>query len=265
GWADPPRGARLLDLGAGRGAVSIAAAEVMGPGCSIIAGDISLAMLARLEDLELAQLQPRLLDARALDLPDASQDVVLSGFALHILSDPARALSEVARVLTAEGSAAFSIPGPSNDGGWWASNGAIFDQYTTLVTRDQRRCPANRRQCACRSALRRGRGHCPANGRRLAHHVCAAQRHPSAGGRGQDRRCPPALAGCLSQRRWAGPRHIELGPARVCRSDRRRRGSPPTGGGRAGLRSKRRGLRGLPLRSSVGAPPPAILGKLRIG
>jgi SAM-dependent methyltransferase len=74
--------------------------------------------------------QARLLDATALDLPDNSFDLVLSGFTLHVLPTPQHAFTEVARVLAPGGALVFSVPGPSADGGWWASYGRVVDEFT---------------------------------------------------------------------------------------------------------------------------------------
>ncbi|WP_017572004.1 class I SAM-dependent methyltransferase [Nocardiopsis halotolerans] len=132
-WAEPPRGARLLDLGAGRGAVSVAVSEALGPSCSILAVDVSPRMVGALAALPLPRLRARVMDAQALDLPDASRDTVLSGFALHILPDPGAALRGVARVLAPGAALAFSTPGPSADGGWWSRYGTIFDEFAALA------------------------------------------------------------------------------------------------------------------------------------
>src|SRR5690242_7978928 len=44
-WAEPPAGARVLDVGAGRGAITRALVEAHGPAVSIVAGDISPRMV----------------------------------------------------------------------------------------------------------------------------------------------------------------------------------------------------------------------------
>ncbi|MFE9747395.1 class I SAM-dependent methyltransferase [Saccharothrix saharensis] len=46
-WVAPEAGARVLDLGAGRGAVT---AALVGAGCPVVAGDVSAAMLDGLHD-----------------------------------------------------------------------------------------------------------------------------------------------------------------------------------------------------------------------
>ncbi|MFD6952452.1 hypothetical protein A6A08_03695 [Nocardiopsis sp. TSRI0078] len=128
-WAGPPPGARLLDLGAGRGAVSLAAAEALGPSCAVLAVDASPRMVDALAALPVPGLRARVMDAAALDLPDRSRDAVLSGFLFHILPDPGAVLREVARVLRPGAALAFSTPGPSSDGGWWARYGEVFEEF----------------------------------------------------------------------------------------------------------------------------------------
>ena len=127
-WVAPEPGARVLDLGAGRGAVT---AALVHAGCSVVAGDVSSAMLDGLRDA-LPEVDARVLDARRLDLPDASFDVVLSGFLVHVL-DADAAFAEVARVLKPGGAFAFSVPGTSADGGWWAAYGRIVDEFARRV------------------------------------------------------------------------------------------------------------------------------------
>ncbi|MCE6996578.1 methyltransferase domain-containing protein [Saccharothrix sp. S26] len=127
-WTAPDPGARVLDLGAGRGAVT---AALVRAGCSAVAGDVSSAMLDGLREA-LPGVDARLLDAHRLDLPDASFDVVLSGFLVHIL-DAGTAFAEIGRVLRPGGVFAFSVPGPSADGGWWEAYGRVVAEFTRRI------------------------------------------------------------------------------------------------------------------------------------
>jgi SAM-dependent methyltransferase len=103
----PPRpGDRLLDVGAGAGAIALAARE---RGYQVSAVDASAAMVARL-GAELPDV--RVADAAALPYAEAGFDVVTAGFVLHILSDPAAALAEIRRVLRPGGLVAFTVVGP---------------------------------------------------------------------------------------------------------------------------------------------------------
>ena len=104
-FADPPAGARLLDVGAGRGAVARAA---LTRGCTVTAVDASAGMVSRLaaDYPEMAVAQR---DAGALEFPDGSFDVVTAGFVVQVLQSPATALAEFRRVLTPGGTVALSL------------------------------------------------------------------------------------------------------------------------------------------------------------
>lgn len=66
---------------------------------NILATDLTPAMLQRARVRAHHGVELRILDAQALDLPDASFDAVILHLILAIVPDPARALSEAARVL----------------------------------------------------------------------------------------------------------------------------------------------------------------------
>ncbi len=127
-WMGPMPGQRVLDLGAGRGAVTSALSQWMGPAADIVAGDVSTEMLSRLRSRQLLGVTVKYLDATAIDEPDGSFDVVFSAFVLHFLADKARALTEVARVLRPTGTFVMSVPGPDNEG-WWVAYGHILDEF----------------------------------------------------------------------------------------------------------------------------------------
>lgn len=123
-------GAWVLDVAAGAGAVTLAAARAVGPGGHVICSDLSPAMLARamvqVQATGLAQrVTFRELNAEALDLASASVDVVTCGFGLFFVPDRLRALSEMRRVLRPGGRVALSL---------WAV-GALppFRQFSQLL------------------------------------------------------------------------------------------------------------------------------------
>jgi ubiquinone/menaquinone biosynthesis C-methylase UbiE len=111
-WCDPRPGQRVLDIAAGRGAITGPAARAVGEQGEVLAIDNAPNMLRRLVDDNpgLPQLATRVMDANQLDLPDASFDVVTCGFTVHFLDDPERAISEAHRVLKPGGLLAFSTP-----------------------------------------------------------------------------------------------------------------------------------------------------------
>jgi SAM-dependent methyltransferase len=119
-------GARVLDLAAGAGGQTIAAARRVGPSGSVLATDISPAILAYAADAVraagLANVETREMDGEALEVEDGTFDAVISRVGLIYFPDQERALREIHRVLrpggrlsaivysTAERNPFFSIP-----------------------------------------------------------------------------------------------------------------------------------------------------------
>jgi ubiquinone/menaquinone biosynthesis C-methylase UbiE len=112
--AAPQPGERVLDVGAGPGTAAALAAALVGPEGTVVAVDLSDAMLAlgrqQAEAANLA-IEFRRADAQALALPDESFDLVLSNFGLGG-TDPAKSLPEARRVLRPGGRLALSHWGP---------------------------------------------------------------------------------------------------------------------------------------------------------
>ena len=119
-------GARVLDLAAGAGGQTIAAARRVGPTGSVLATDISPAILDfaanEAREAGLANVEVREMDGENLDLEDGTFDAVISRVGLIYFPDQQRALREIQRVLrpggrisaivysTADRNAFFSIP-----------------------------------------------------------------------------------------------------------------------------------------------------------
>ena len=124
-YANPAPGARLLDVGAGRGAIARAA---LARGCVVTAVDAAPGMVARLRaDFPTMTVLP--MDAHHLDFPDACFDVVTAGFVIDTLSDPAAALAEVRRVLTPGGVFALSMPGSFPPRRRWQWFVDLYDEF----------------------------------------------------------------------------------------------------------------------------------------
>jgi ubiquinone/menaquinone biosynthesis C-methylase UbiE len=103
-------GQHVLDVATGTGAAAEAAASMVGPSGSVVAGDISPAMLdVAKRRLYEAPVTFESVDAHALPYPDERFDAVICQLGLMLFSDPARALTEFHRVLRERGRAAVSV------------------------------------------------------------------------------------------------------------------------------------------------------------
>jgi ubiquinone/menaquinone biosynthesis C-methylase UbiE len=114
-YADPAPGTRMLDVGAGRGAVVRAG---LARGCHVTAVDASAGMVERL-GAEFPDIVVRQMDAGRLEFPDDSFDVVTAGFVVEVLDDPAGAIAEFRRVLVPGGVVALSLERPTVGGLPW--------------------------------------------------------------------------------------------------------------------------------------------------
>lgn len=96
-------GNHVLDIAAGDGYQSIAAAGRVGPTGHVLAVDLSPEQLryaaAAARKARIEHLDTQVMDAESLDLPDASVDAVLCQFGLMFLPDVDRGLREMLRVL----------------------------------------------------------------------------------------------------------------------------------------------------------------------
>jgi SAM-dependent methyltransferase len=102
-------GREVLDLGCGTGRVGELAAR---RGARVTAVDLSPNMVA-IASARLASFGARVevMDAQALELPDASFDAVVASFSLMFCPEPERALAEARRVLRPGGALAVSVWG----------------------------------------------------------------------------------------------------------------------------------------------------------
>lgn len=96
----PPK-CRVLDVAAGTGALALAAAR---SGASVLATDFSPGMVASIEAENVVNVEARVMDGQALDLPDAQFDAVFSLFGVMMFPDWRKGLSEMRRVTRPGGS-----------------------------------------------------------------------------------------------------------------------------------------------------------------
>jgi SAM-dependent methyltransferase len=99
----PEPGQTILELGAGTAETGLIAAGLVSPGGRVIVSDRSTEMLSAAErraaELDLTNIELRVLDIEAIDLPDAAVDGVISRMVLMLVPDIAAALGEIHRVL----------------------------------------------------------------------------------------------------------------------------------------------------------------------
>jgi O-methyltransferase/aklanonic acid methyltransferase len=134
-FASLRRGARVLDLATGRGAVLFAAAERVGPEGRVVGVDLSDGMVretrAVVRQRGLAHVEVLQMDAGRLEFPDASFDAVLCGFGLAFFPRLERTLAEVLRVLRPGGRLAVSTWGEEDPR--WAWYDALLDAHQPPV------------------------------------------------------------------------------------------------------------------------------------
>jgi len=155
--AAPAPDERVLDVACGTGLVTFDAAWEIGRGGSALGVDISGQMIdaarRRAEDRRAPNISFARMDAEALDLPDASFDVVLCSLGLMYVPDPEQAVREMRRVLRPGGRMALAVWGERARCGW----SPVFEIVDAEVTSDV--CPlffhlghADRLAQLCRTA-----------------------------------------------------------------------------------------------------------------
>lgn len=126
-------GQTVLDVGAGPGDLSVAAAKAVGSSGKVVCTDLTHAMVevARRtgERAGAENIEYRTMDAEALDVPSSSVDAVMSRFCYMLIPDPARAIAEAKRVLRKRKHLAFAVWAPPERNPW------IVGFVMTLVAR----------------------------------------------------------------------------------------------------------------------------------
>jgi len=94
-------GERVLELAAGPGTLGPTWSALVGPTGAVVLSDVAPGMVevARRRSAGLANIEAAVVDAAAIDQPDASFDVVVCRMGLMFTPDPSVALAEIHRVL----------------------------------------------------------------------------------------------------------------------------------------------------------------------
>ncbi len=136
----PGPGDAVADLGCGKGAFLLKAADAVGRTGRVVGIDISPVMVGAAaraaEQASLHQVEVVVGDAQAPDLPAAAFDLVASSVVLFFLPDPAAAVRRWRRLLAPGGRLAVSTFGPQDD--VWQAIDALFDPYLPADLLDAR-------------------------------------------------------------------------------------------------------------------------------
>lgn len=134
-----PKGARVLDVATGRGAILFPAAEVVGLSGYVMGIDLSYKMVQE-TSLEIKQrgiknADVSIMDAERLQFPEASFDYVLCGLSIFFFPQLDRALSEMQRVLKPGG--IVGVTTFWHDDERWKWLGELFDKYLPPAPEDE--------------------------------------------------------------------------------------------------------------------------------
>jgi len=113
-------GERVLDIGCGSGATSMALARLVGPAGHVTGLDVSAPMidLARKRSAGIANVDWLLADAAAEKFPPQSIDLMFSRFGVMFFGDPVAAFANLRRALKPGGRLVFACWRPLNENPW---------------------------------------------------------------------------------------------------------------------------------------------------
>ncbi|MBV8995245.1 MAG: methyltransferase domain-containing protein, partial [Pseudonocardiales bacterium] len=119
---DPQLGQTIVEVAAGPGETGFLAAGRVGSAGRLISTDLAPGMVgaaargARVRGL--TNVECRVMDAQSMDLADDSADGMLCRFALMLMPEPQRMLTEARRVLREGGRLAYAVFGAGEDNPW---------------------------------------------------------------------------------------------------------------------------------------------------
>jgi ubiquinone/menaquinone biosynthesis C-methylase UbiE len=126
--------ARVLDVATGRGAVLFPAAERVGPTGSVLGVDLSEAMVretaAEIAARGMTNVEARVMDAEALDLPEGAFDYVFCSFALFFFAHVERVLVRFWHLLGPGGVAGVALAEEIDKKWQWQNE--LFMRYAAL-------------------------------------------------------------------------------------------------------------------------------------
>ena len=129
-------GSRVLDVAAGAGDQTLQIASRVGPGGSVLATDISPAILAfaaaEAKRALLSNVATRPMDGEHLELEDASFDVVVSRVGLIYFPDQQQALREMRRVLVPGGRVAAIVYSTPAQNGFFSAPVSVVRRHAQL-------------------------------------------------------------------------------------------------------------------------------------
>jgi SAM-dependent methyltransferase len=113
-------GERVLDIGCGSGATSMALARLVGPTGQVTGLDVSRPMveLARKRSVGMGNLDWLLADAAAHDFPPGSTDLLFSRFGVMFFGDPVAAFANLRPALRPGGRLVFACWRPLDENPW---------------------------------------------------------------------------------------------------------------------------------------------------
>jgi ubiquinone/menaquinone biosynthesis C-methylase UbiE len=142
---EPAPGERAVDLGCGRGAVTIPLAEAVGQTGSVTAVDAAPTMVAHARDAAaragLTQVRTAVVDASAPDLPAGAFDLAAASAVLFFLPEPAAAVRRWLGLLRPGGRLGITTFGALDPR--WAQVDALFKPYLPPQLRDPRTTSAD--------------------------------------------------------------------------------------------------------------------------